>query len=73
MAPARNSVPDAGPDVKNGGMATHLATFLMMLVDFRGAQGAPTGPMGPMNSMGPHRSAHGAHGVPWAPGPWAPN
>ena len=36
-APHRNSVQDAGPNVKNGGMATHLVTNLCHL----GSVGVP--------------------------------
>ena len=36
MAPARNSASDAAPNVENGGMATHLVPFLMILADFGG-------------------------------------
>ena len=34
MAPARNSALDAALNVENGGMATHLVPFLMILADF---------------------------------------
>ena len=32
--PRRNSVQDAGPDVENGGTATHFMPFLLLLLDF---------------------------------------
>ena len=34
MAPPRNSASDAAPNVENGGMATHLVQFSLILADF---------------------------------------
>ena len=51
--PRRNSVQDAGPDVKNGGMATHLLPNWGDLgsVGVPAPARTPLGPLGP--KMGP--------------------
>ena len=75
MAPARNSASDAGPNVENGGMATHLVPFLMILADFdvdvEEVSTSPQAPGGPRGLMGPH-GAHGPHGLHGPHGPHGP-
>ena len=46
MALARNSASNAGPNVPNGGMATCLVPFSMILADC-----GPRGPHGPLGGL----------------------